>query len=218
MARRDPPFLSIPCLVLVTDRTLCGEAALTEKVAEAVEGGVNVVQLREKDLPDEKLLPLAQALREVTSGKALLIINGPAEIAQAVQADGVHLPEAAPPAQEARRLLAKGSIVGRSAHSVAGARRAQEEGADYVQLGSVFPTRSHPGVPPAGLALIEDAAKAVDIPIVAVGGITAENIGSVLAAGAKGCAVISAILGSERPRETAQRLRGAIMEWEAKRK
>jgi len=204
--------LPIPCLTLITDRRLCQRLSLAEAVARAVAGGVNVVQLREKDMAAAELVPLADRLRAITRGKALLIVNGCLDVALLCAADGVHLPEAGPSVAASRRLAGDGFIIGRSVHSVEEAVKAEEEGADYVQVGAVFPTRSHPGLPPAGPALLKSVAATVAIPILAVGGITAENVGQVMRAGARGVAVISAILDSPSPAAAARRLAEAMVE------
>jgi thiamine-phosphate pyrophosphorylase len=202
--------LTIPCLALVTDRRLCRTLSLEEAVAQAVEGGVELVQLREKDLPAAELAALAEKLRAVVQGRAVFLVNDRLDVALACAADGVHLPEQGLPVAAARRLAGEGLIIGRSVHSVAEAVRAPEEGADYVQVGTIFASRSHPGQSPAGLALLEAVATAVTIPILAVGGITAANVGDVMRAGASGAAVISAILGAPSPREAARGLAQAM--------
>jgi thiamine-phosphate pyrophosphorylase len=204
--------LPIPCLTLITDRRLCRGLSLEEAVAQAVGGGVNVVQLREKDLTAVQLVPLADRLRAITEGKALLIVNTRLDVALVCAADGVHLPERGPSVAATRRLAGDGFIIGRSVHSAEEAVRAEEEGADYVQVGAIFPTRSHRGLPAAGPALLKSVAAMVTIPIVAVGGITAANVGQVMRAGAEGAAVISAILDSPSPRAAARRLVEAMSE------
>ena len=208
--------LTVPCLALVTDRRLCQALSLEEAVTQAVEGGANLVQLREKDLPAADLLALAEKLRAVTQGRALFLVNDRLDVALACSADGVHLPELGLPVAAARRLAGEGFIIGRSVHSVAEAVRAQEEGADYVQVGTIFASRSHPDQPVAGLGLLEAVAAAVSIPILAVGGITAANVGEAMAAGARGAAVISAILGAPSTREAARGLAQAIAAVETK--
>jgi thiamine-phosphate pyrophosphorylase len=214
--------LTIPCLALVTDRRLCRELSLEDAVAQAIEGGANLVQLREKDLPAADLLALAEKLRAVTRDRALFLVNDRLDVALASTADGVHLPEQGLPVAAARRLVPSGFVIGRSVHSVAEALRAQEEGADYVQVGTIFASRSHHGQPVAppsaeaesaertGLALLEAVAAAVTVPILAVGGITATNVGDVMRAGASGAAVISAVLGAPSPREAARALAQAM--------
>ena len=139
--------LTIPCLALVTDRRLCQALSLEEAVAQAIEGGANLVQLREKDLPVADFLALAEKLRAVTRGRALFLVNDRLDAALACAADGVHLPERGLPVAAARRLAGEGFIIGRSVHGVAEAARAQEEGADYVQVGTIFASVSHPGQP-----------------------------------------------------------------------
>ena len=217
--------LTVPCLALVTDRRLCQALSLEEAVAQAVEGGANLVQLREKDLPAADLLALAEKLRAVTQGRALFLVNDRLDVALACAADGVHLPERGLPVAAARRLAGERFIIGRSVHSVAEAVRAQAEGADYVQVGTIFASRSHPdqgrrsadlAAPPAGLGLMEAVAAVVSIPILAVGGITAANVSEAMAAGARGAAVISAILGAPSTREAARGLAQAIAAVETK--
>ena len=202
--------LTVPCLALVTDRRLCRGPSLAEAVAQAVEGGANLVQLREKDLPAADLLALAERLRAVTQDRALLVVNDRLDVALACDAEGVHLPEQGLPVEAARRLAGQGFVIGRSVHSVAEAVRAQEEGADYVQVGAIFASRSHPGQAPAGLGLLETVVAAVSIPILAVGGITAANVGEAMRAGAGGVAVISAILSAPSQRDAARELTRAM--------
>ena len=208
--------LTVPCLALVTDRSALGGLSLEEAVAQAVEGGANLVQLREKDLPAAELLALAEKLRAFTQGRALFLVNDRLDVALACSADGVHLPERGLPVAVARRLAGEEFIIGRSVHSVAEAVRAQDEGADYVQVGTVFASRSHPDQPVAGLGLLEAVAAAVSIPILAVGGITSANVGEATGAGASGAAVISAILATPSPREAARDLAQAIAAVETK--
>jgi thiamine-phosphate diphosphorylase len=208
--------LTIPCLVLVTDRRLCQTLSLEEAVAQAVEGGANLVQLREKDLPAAEFLALAEKLRAVTQGRALFLVNDRLDVALACAADGVHLPERGLPVAAARGLGGEEFVIGRSVHGVAEAVRAQEEGADYVQVGTIFTSRSHPGQAPAGLGLLEAVAEAVNIPILAVGGIRAANVSEAMAAGASGIAVISAILTAPSPREAARGLAQALAAVKAK--
>lgn len=195
--------------MLVTNRKLAGGTdGLVDAVAQAVEGGVNAVQLREKDLPAEELLPLARRLRAVTRERAVLIVNGPLEVALSAEADGVHLPEVAPPVERPSRPF----LVGRSVHSREAAERAWAECCDYLIAGPVFQTPSHLAASPAGIALIEAVAGAVAIPVLAVGGITPEGVEDVLRAGASGVAVISAILGADSAGDAARGLREALEE------
>lgn len=193
--------------MLVTNRSLCGGAdGLAAAVEAAVQGGVDAVQLREKDLPPEDLLPLARRLRQAMLGRTLLLVNGPLDVALAAGANGVHLPEVAPPVQPPR----EGFLVGRSVHSLEVARRAEAEGADYLIAGPVYESRSHPGVAPAGLSLVEEIARGVGIPVLAIGGVTAGRVEEVVRAGASGVAVISAVLRQPDRRAAAGGLRRAL--------
>ena len=203
--------LSRPCLMLVSDRSLCPD--LVGAVEAAVTGGVDAVQLREKDMPSEELLALARRLRRVTEGRAvptgrqaLLLVNGPLAVALAAEADGVHLAEDAPPVERPRRSF----LIGRSVHSLAAARSAEAEGVDYLIAGPVYETRSHPGREAAGLALIEEITLSVRTPTLAIGGVTAERVDEVVRAGASGVAVISAILAQPDRQVAAEGLRRAL--------
>lgn len=194
--------------MLVTDRRLAGgEDALVDAVAEAVECGVNAVQLREKDLPEVELLSLARRLREVTAGRALLLVNGPLEVALEAEADGVHLPEHAPAPGGGPEPHV---IVGRSVHSVDAAVGAEKEGAGYLVVGPVFGTASHPEAQAGGLEIIRKVVSATRVPVLGIGGITSKNAADVMRAGASGVAVISAILGADSPGVAARELRGAV--------
>jgi thiamine-phosphate diphosphorylase len=166
--------------------------------------------LREKDLSSGDLYDLAVTVHAVLRGRALLLVNDRADVALAIGADGVHLPEHALPLQKLRDYVGDACIVGRSVHSVEAAVRAEQEGADYVQVGPVYETRSHPGRPPAAIELVRAVAEAVRVPIVAVGGITPERVAHVIEAGADGIAVIGAILDADDPQAAARALRTAL--------
>jgi thiamine-phosphate pyrophosphorylase len=204
--------LPLPCLSLVTDRSRCRGRRLEEIVSEAIDGGANLVQLREKELPGGELYDLALALRDVVHGRGLLFVNERLDVAQACGADGVHLPERGLPIRIVRELVGESLLVGRSVHSVEAAVRAQREGADFVQVGTVFATRSKPDVQPAGLELVSAVRATVSIPVLAIGGIDATNVSKVMRAGADGVAVISAIMDAEDPRAAARKLREAVSE------
>ena len=165
-----------------------------------------MIQLRRKDAPAGELLELARELRAATRGRALLTINDRADVAALSDADGVHLGENSLGVADARRLLGEGALIGRSVHDAAGAVRAQREGADYLILGTIFPTPSHPGAAGAGLSLVEEAARAASIPILGIGGIGEGNVAGVIRAGASGAAAISAVFAVPNPRDAAERL------------
>lgn len=195
-----------PILCLVTDRQRLGESSLEAVVEEAVKGGVNVVQLREKDLPAGELLDLANRLRQATRGRALLVINDRLDVAVAAGADGVHLPENGLPEAVARRLLGRHAVIGRSVHSKEAAVEAEQAGADYVQIGTIYATQSKPELKPSGPKLVREVSAAVAVPVLAVGGVNPENAAEVIDAGALGASVISAVLGADDPQAAARQL------------
>ena len=162
-------------------------------------------QLREKDLAPTALERLAGRLRAEIGDRALLLVNGNADVASEVAADGLHLPAGAPFARPDGVAL-----VGRSVHSVEAAVKAEREGADYVIAGPIYETPSHRGVAAAGVRLISAVVASVSVPVVAIGGITAARVPDVLSAGAGGVAVISAVLGAKSPGGAARALREAL--------
>ena len=212
------PPLPLPIVALVTDRRRAGGVdALVRAVEQAVSKGVNLVQMREKDLSDAAQLELARRLREVTDGRALLFVNDSVSIAEAARADGVQLGEQSRSAASARAAMARPILIGRSVHDADGARAASEQGADLLIAGAVFDSPTHPGQPPAGVELVRRAVDASAAPVVGIGGITAANAGEVVAAGAAGIAVISGILGDADPARAAARLADAVREaWAAR--
>jgi thiamine-phosphate pyrophosphorylase len=200
----------LPSLMLITDRSRLRDRPLEEVASLAVEGGVTAVQLREKDLSGGELYDLAVTVHAVLRGRALLLVNDRVDVAVAAGADGVHLPEHTLPLRKLRDYVGDSCIVGRSVHSVEAALRAEQEGADYLLVGAVYETASHPGQPPAGPALVRAVAEAVRVPVLAVGGITPERGAEVIEAGADGVAVISAILDADDPKAAARALREAL--------
>ena len=195
----------------MTDRNLCPPGSLEERVEAAVAGGVDMVQLREKDLPAGEMLKLARRLRAVTVGKALFVVNDRLDVAMAAGADGVHLPEASLSVADARRIAPSGSIVGKSVHGLPAATLASEEGADYLVLGTIFSTGSKPGAETGGVAHVSNVASQVTAPVMAIGGIDSRNAVSVIEAGARGVAVVSAILGADDPEWAARKLKRAML-------
>jgi len=201
-------------LMLVTDRKQCGSRSMAEVVAEAVEGGVNMVQLREPDLPSGELLALARQLRGVCGTRAQLIINDRVDVALLCGADGVQLSSTGLPVAAVRLLLPPSVKVGASVHSVREARQAELDGADYVIVGTIFPSPSHPGVTPGGEELLRSIATRLSIPVLGIGGVNEQTVEACWAAGAAGVAVISAIFGADDPRSAAARLAPARVEVE----
>ena len=200
----------LPSLMLITDRSRLRGRPLEEVASQAADGGVTAVQLREKDLSGGELYDLAVTVHAVLRGRALLLVNDRVDVAIAAGADGVHLPEHTLPLRKLRDYVGDACIVGRSVHSVEAAVQAEQEGADYVLAGAVYESRSHPGQPPAGPALVRAVAEAVHVPVLAVGGITPDRVAEVIEAGADGVAVISAVLDADDPKAAARALREAL--------
>ncbi len=181
---------------LITDRKRI-ERSLFDAVEEALGAGIKAVQLREKDLQTRPLLDMAYRMRELTRRYgAKLFINERADIAIAVDADGVHLGAKGIPIKAVRRIRDRGFLIGYSAHSPEEAARAEAEGADFVTFSPVYETSSKPGVKAQGLQRLEAAVRAVSIPVFALGGITLDRVEEVRQRGAFGVAVVSAILGA----------------------
>ena len=205
-----PSTIADTRLHLVTDRTLCTKDSLEEAVAQAIEGGVEAVHLRERGMPAGELYDLARRLRKVTLNKALLIINDRVDIALAIPADGVHLPSNSLPIYVAKKLGADLLLVGRSAHTVEQAVEAQVQEADYVFLGTMFESDSHPDFPPVGPDLIRQVNAKVNLPLFGIGGINPSNANQVIEAGASGIAVIRSILTAADRKVAAQELVQAV--------
>lgn len=211
MTTLSKPSLPYPTLCLVTERAYAQRESLATLAAMAIAGGANMIQLREKDLSGGDLLFLAQQMRTVTQGKAFFLVNGPVDIAVAAGADGVQLGEESISVETVRRLFQDRLLVGRSVHSKESAQDAEALGADFLIVGTIFPTASKAGVAPAGLQLLSQIAKAVAIPFLAIGGVNQENVAQVMEQGCSGVAVISAILGAEDPRQASHELKKAML-------
>ena len=192
--------------VLVSSR-LC-KNGLRETARAIIAGGADVLQLREKDVPDATMLAMAAELRELTDETGrIFIVNDRADIAAIVAADGIHLGQQDLPIAESRRLLRPDAVVGRSTHSVEQAKAAVNEGADYVAVGPIFETATKDAGPPVGLETLRQVAAEVPLPVVGIGGITADNAAQVLAAGATCVAVSRAICGAPDPQAAARAIK-----------
>lgn len=203
------PALDID-LMVITDRNKTRGRDLAEVVGLACDGGVRWFQLREKDLSAGKLLELAGKLRQVTAERgARLIVNDRADVALAVGADGVHLPASGLPPSVARTLVGRGLLVGVSTHSEDEARRAAEAGADYITFGPLFYTPSKAAYgPPVGLEALREVAGRLQppVPILGLGGVKPGNVSQVVAAGARGVALISAVISAGDPAGAAREI------------
>lgn len=199
---------------LVTQASLSGDRTTPEIVRAAIDGGVDAVQLREKETSARSRYELGLKLRELTAEAGVdLIVNDRVDIAQAIDADGVHVGQSDLPVAVARELLGSAAIIGCSTSTVAEAREAEAEGADYLGVGAVYETASkdvdedEDGIGPERIAAIADA---VSIPIVGIGGITADNARPVVEAGAAGVAVISAITAASDPAAATESLAATV--------
>ncbi|MEK6599909.1 MAG: thiamine phosphate synthase [Deltaproteobacteria bacterium] len=194
-------------LYLITDRhRTCGKP-LTTVVEEALKGGIKAVQLREKDLSAKELFELAQALRSLTRQYgARLFINDRVDIAMAVDADGVHLGQNGFSARDSKRIFPE-TAIGVSTHSLNEAKKAEGEGADFITLGPIFymPSKANYGEP-LGVEAIKRVRKEINIPVFAIGGIKKDNVKDVMAAGADGAAVISAVIGTKEPEKAVKEI------------
>jgi len=168
---------------------------LPEKVEQALRAGVDVIQLRSKQLSDLELLKIGRIMRDLTDRyHKLFIVNDRVDLMLALDADGVHLGQDDLPTREARILMKNpDKLIGRSTHSLDQAIAAQQEGADYVGFGPIFSTPTKPTYAPIGLKQIEDVRQAIRIPFVCIGGIDHQTIEQVIKAGAERVAVVRAV-------------------------
>jgi thiamine-phosphate diphosphorylase len=200
-------------LYVITDEQV-GRGRSHLQIAEAaILGGADVLQLRDKESSGGRLFRVALQLRKLTrEAKVPLIVNDRLDIALAVDADGVHLGQADLPASVARNIMGSGRILGVSAETVAEAVAAEKDGADYLGVGPVFDARgTKPDAgEPRGLELIASVRRRCRLPIVAIGGIDADNARKVLEAGADAAAVISAIAAADDIEEAARRMKGIL--------
>ena len=233
MSTRNSPLAESkpPLLCYVTDRRSLTEAkpqdslvALPEKIEQLIAAGIDVVQIREKDLPAAQLASLTrQSLRAAaqrsgpTRIQARILLNDRLDVAIAERAHGVHLGEKSLPVLDAKRLaesamrkqaVDEAFLVGASCHSLGAAQAAQRDGADYIFFGPVFPTPSKAGYgEPQGLTRLAEVCRAVSIPVLAIGGITLENASACIGAGAAGIAAIRLFQDAPDPVATIHGLR-----------
>ena len=202
-------FAEVKLYVLVSGTA--STKSLRETVRAVLAGGAQAVQLRDKGATDQELLAMAAEVRGMTDETdRLFIMNDRPDIAAIIGADGVHLGQHDLPIAEARRLLRPGAIVGRSTHSLAQIRGAVAEGADYIAVGPIFQTTTTDAGKPVGVELIKEAVAAAGVPIVAIGGINADNVSEIMAAGASCVAVSAAVCNSDNPQAATRALLDAM--------
>ena len=201
-------------LYLITDRKQVPGGDLCTAVEAALRGGVRAVQLREKDLSSRDLHGLALSLREITARHgARLLINDRLDIALAAEADGVHLGENSLPVSRVREIVGARMLIGVSCHGLEGGVAAQENGADFITFSPIYFTPSKaPYGEPLGTERLAEACRLLRIPVFALGGINKETVRTVLAHGADGIALISAILSMDDPERAARELLALLSE------
>jgi len=206
LSRQDKTKHLTGLYAIIDSQALSGHSHL-EVADQLIRGGAKTIQLRDKLRSKDVLLPIAQQLKELCSEHAVLfIMNDYLDLALAAGADGLHLGQKDLPIKEARKLLPIDIILGCSVTTVDQAIAAESDGADYIAVGSIFPTSSKERAKVVGLERLRQIRQAVGLPLVAIGGITEDNVAEVLAAGADAVAVISAILGAEDIEEAARQI------------
>ena len=184
-------------LYAVTDRSWTGRQTLTQQVEAALRGGATCVQLREKEMERDALVALARELKALCARYGVpLLINDDAALALEVDADGVHVGQEDMAAQEARRLIGPDRILGVTAKTVEQALAAQAAGADYLGSGAIFGSATKRNARPMSRELLQSICKSVSIPVVAIGGISRENIASLADTGIRGAAIVSGIFAA----------------------
>ncbi|VAX24366.1 Thiamin-phosphate pyrophosphorylase [hydrothermal vent metagenome] len=182
----------------VTGRSYYKDRSDEEVIAQLAKGGAKIVQLREKNISDRKLYELALLYRKETSRYGmLLIINDRADIAKAVEADGVHLGRDDMPIETARKILGPDTIIGASSHNVEQALEAEREGATYVNIGPLFTTPTKPGARTIGLEPVRETLGQLSIPLSVMGGIVEMNLMDTLSTGVRHIGMVTAVFGQD---------------------
>ena len=192
-----------PLLCLVTDRNRTSCRPLESVVGQAVEGGANMIQFRDGDMEDVDRLHAAAKLREITENKDLFIVNGDVDLSKKIGADGIHFPEKHIFDADTQKLK-EDFILGQSVHSLEMAIKAELLYIDYLIVGTLFPSKSHPHGRVNGTKIIEDISGKLSVPLIGIGGISSQNCRKVIDSGASGVAVIGAISEAVDPRLESQ--------------
>jgi thiamine-phosphate pyrophosphorylase len=193
-------------LYLVTDKSDDVEKFL-KTIEEAIKGGVTVVQIREKTAETLEFYNLALKVKEITTKHDVpLIINDRVDVALAVDADGVHVGQSDMPCDVTRKLIGEDKILGVSAATIDEAKKAQEDGADYIGTGAVFPTATKDDAPKVTKQELKEIVESIDIPVVAIGGISKDNAHELIRTGIAGLSVVSAIMSSDNPKKSSEEL------------
>lgn len=198
-------------LYLVTDRDVLGDTDIYTGVEEAIKGGVTLVQLREKSLSTLEFYNIAVKIKIITDKyKVPLIINDRIDIAQSIDAAGVHIGQSDMPADIARSIIGDDKILGVSTATLKEAQKAEKQGADYVGVGAMFPTTTKDDASAVSVQCLKEIKESISIPVVAIGGINEKNVKLLKIANIDGIAVISDILGKKCIKAASEKL-GALI-------
>ena len=184
-----------PALCLIVDYSYVTDALFEQRINEVIDGGIDIVQLRDKNISHEEFLLAGESLKKNIRGRVLFAVNSNVRAARDLEADILHLPEITDNVAIIRETYNDRFVIGKSVHTTKSAEIAESEGVDYVTAGTIFDSNSKPGGATVGTKLIETMVKEIDIPIIGIGGITPQNVGSVILAGASCVSVISSLSG-----------------------
>lgn len=201
-------------LYAVTDRAWLGKnfccETLSNAVLQAIEGGATLIQLREKELPEKEFLEEAFSIKKIcTSKKIPLIINDNVKIAKKTDACGVHIGQSDMELREARKILGADKIIGVSCQTIEQALQAEKNGADYLGVGAIFSTSTKTDADNVSISTLKEICNAVKIPVVAIGGISLQNMSQLKGSGIAGVSVISAIFAQQDIRSATKELKSS---------
>ena len=200
-------------LYLVTDSTDNTDEDFFSIIEQACEGGITLLQLREKDKSSLDFFNIAKKVKQITDRYGIpLIINDRVDLTMAVDAAGVHVGQTDLPVSAVRKLLGENKIIGASTKTVEQAIKAKEEGADYLGVGAIYPTTTKVVTVITDVSMLNEIALQTNLPIVAIGGLNAGNMQVLYDSLADGIAVVTAIMKSDNPRETARSLKAQVLE------
>ena len=203
-------FLDVRLYVIISSHL--AKKPVLEIVWDVIQGGADAVQLREKTMSDSEFFTMAKEFKNITSqSKTIFIVNDRVEIAKAVDADGLHIGQSDIDIHTARKILGYDKIVGISTHNIAQARKAQQDGADYIGVGPIFYTATKDYEPPVGIDYLQQVNKEITIPFVAIGAINLANINVVLNAGGTRVAICSTIMSSDNIIQTTRSFKNQII-------
>jgi thiamine-phosphate pyrophosphorylase len=202
-------------LHVLTDTVLQTRFSHVELTQLAINGGADAIQFRQKSGSTREMIKVARQMKEICAKNGVtFIVNDRVDVAIAAEVDGVHLGQDDFSIPLARKLLGDEVIIGGSASNVEEARECLSEGADYVGFGPVYPTTSKDDASPVtGISMLKQVVEEIPLPIIVIGGVSAENIPEVMRAGAHGVAVISAVCCQEDPEQATRALHRALFEW-----